>query len=155
MKKYYIVPEFRYYKIFPFISVLLLILAVSFVVLGHLVTSAGFILAFFCGFCALYYVSLSIYKKNYRLEIDSNVMIVWNAFRKPQKYQTDNLRWKIQRIPWYRTYYMLIYSSGRIPVAIIKPHWENALRITHFPHIGKLSFTEKEYLSLLKSAGWR
>ncbi len=153
MGEYSIVPEFRYCKFFPLFTIIYQLVAIGFVAFGHFIASVAFILACIFQFCAFYYAGLFIFNKFYRLNISSSSITVWNMFNYSKMYPADKLRWKIGRIPWYNTYFILLYSSGQIPIAIIKPHWENALRIIHFPHAGKLSSVELEYLKFLKSVG--
>ena len=153
MRDYNIIPEFRYSKFFPFSAIICQLGAIGFMVVGHLVTSVAFLLACIFQFCALYYAGLSIFNRYYRLNISSDSVTVWSIVNKPKQYRSDELRWRIGRIPWYNSYFILLYSTGRIPVAIVQPHWKNALRLIHFPHYGKLSSVELDYLEFLKSVG--
>lgn len=153
MGEYNIFPEYRYYKTFPFLAITYQLIAIMFAVFGNFITSVGFILTFIFQVCSFYYAGLSICSRCYRLNITSNLITVWNIFNKPKKYPADKLRWKIRRIPWYNSYFIFLYSSGRIPIAIVKPHWKNALRILLFPHSGILSTVEREYLKFLKNIG--
>ena len=153
MKEYTIVPEFRYFKAFPIVAIIYQLVAVGFVILGCFITSSGFILALLFQISSIYYLVLCLCNRNYRLNFTSDGIIVWNIFKKSKKHKTDNLRWKIRRIPWYNKYYIFLYSSGRIPIAFMKPLWKNALKTLYFPHFGALSSEELKYLKFLKSAG--
>ena len=153
MGEYSIVAELRFSKFFPLFTGIYQLMVIAFWAFGCLVAPPGFVLAYIFQFCSLYYVGLSLCAKFYKLRISPNLITVRNIFSKEKSYGTDNLRWKIGRIPWYNSYYVLLYSSRRIPIAIVKPHWKNALRILRFPHLGKLSTMEIEYLKFLKSAG--
>lgn len=153
MREYDIVPEFRYSKFLFLFALVCQLIAIGSGILGYFVALAGSILAAFYQFGALYCVGLSLCNRYYRLYISSDSITVWNMFNKPKDYPTNTLRWMIARIPWYRSYYILLYSSGRIPIAIVKPHWKNALEIVHFPHSGQLSSAELDYLKFLKKMG--
>lgn len=153
MGEYDIVPEFRHFKAFPFIAITYQLVAIGFAVFGCFVASVGFILALFFQFCSVYYTGLFLCNRYYRLNVTSSFITVRNLFNKPRRYHADKLRWKMRRIPWYNSYFILLYSSGRIPIAIIKPHWKNALRMIHFPHSGIFTSVELRYLNFLESAG--
>ena len=153
MEEYNIIPEFCYYKAFPFFAIICQLVAVGLMLFGIFVTSVGFILAFCFQFCALYYTGLFICNKYYRVNISSAFITIWSVFNKVKKYPIIKLRWKIVRIPWYNSHYLLLYSSGRMPIAVIRPHWKNALRILSFPHSGTLGCAELEYLNFLKKSG--
>ncbi len=150
LREYHIIPEFRYSKAYPYVAFTCLLIAVGLIFFGYFVTSAGFILAICFCFCSIYYASLLFCNKYYRLHITPGITTVWNIFNRSRSYQTDTLRWKIVRIPWYNTYFVLLYSTGKKPVAIIKPHWENMYKLLAYPHHGKLSDTERKYIKFLK-----
>ena len=153
MKEYTIIPEFRYSKSFPYAAIFCQIIAIGFVIFGCALTLAGFILAFLFQFCAVYYMGLFLCNRYYRITISPRVITLWSIFNRSKKCQAETLRWKICRIPWFNDYYILLYSSGRMPMALINPHWKNALKLLQFPHFGPLKGTELKYLHFLKSAG--
>lgn len=153
MGEYSIVPEFSFNKFFPLLAGTYQLIAIGFFAFGYFVASVGFILSYIFQLCSFYYVGLFLCDKFYRLFIFPDQITVQNAFGKQNTYRVDNLRWRIVRIPWYNSYYVLLYSSGRNLIAVVKPHWKNVPRILHFPHSGKLSSKEIEYLKFLKSVG--
>ena len=153
MNKYSIVPEFSYCKYFPFLAVVCQLITIGLIVFGIFIASPCLILACCFQFCSLYYAGLFICNRYYRLNISSDSITVWYLFNKSKKFCTNEMRWKIRRIPWYNSYFIILHSSRRIPIAIIKPHWKNALRIIHLPHSGKLSSAELKYLKFLKDIG--
>lgn len=153
MGGYSVVPEFRFSKFFPLLAGAYQLIAVGFFAFGYFITSAGLMLSCIFQLCSLYYVGLFLCDKFYRLIISPDQITVQNIFGKQKTYRVDNLRWSIGRIPWYNSYYVLLYSSGRNPIAVVRPHWKNVPRILHFPHSGKLSSQEIEYLKFLKSVG--
>ena len=123
MKEYTIIPEFRYSKSFPYAAIFCQIVAIGFVIFGCALTLAGFIFPFLFQFCAVYYMGLFLCNRYYRITITPGVMTVWSIFNRSKKCQAETLRWKVCRIPWFNDYYILLYSSGRMPIALIKPHW--------------------------------
>ena len=153
MNEYNIIPEFRFGKFFPFLICMYQLLTIILLWFAYSIDSTGFILVFIVQFCALYYLALLLINKFYRLDISSSLVTIYNVFHSPKTYSTDTLRWKIVRIPWYCSYYLLLYSSAKIPIAIIVPLWKNALKLLCFPHMGKVSSAEKEYIMFLKSVG--
>ena len=153
MGEYIVVPKYHNSKIFPISAIVCQFATTVFICFGLCVTTVGFILAFFFQFCSFYYGGLYFYNKFYRLNMSSRHVTIWNIFNKSKSYQISELRWRIRRIPWYNSYFVLLYASNRIPVAVVKPHWENALRLLKFPHLGKLSSVEIEYLKFLKRVG--
>ena len=153
MEEFKIVPEFRHYKAFPMLAITHQLISAGFLLFGHFVTSLGFILAFVFELCVVYYLGLYVCNRCYRLNITSSSVTIWSIFSNPQIYRTETLRWRIRRIPWYNLYYIFLYSSGSIPISIVQPHWKNALRIIHFPHFGKITSYEYEYLKFLRSIG--
>ena len=153
MGEYSIVSEFRYFKIFPFLAAFYQFVAIGLAIFGYYITSIGIFLAFIFEGCSFYYIFLSFCKKYYRVNISSGVTTVWSVFNKPTQYCTIQLRWRIKRIPWYNAYFIFLYSSTRIPIAIFKPHWKNALRVLSFPHLGVLTDMELKYIKFLKKVG--
>ena len=150
MDPYSIVPEFQYYKSFPILGVVCQLVAIIFVFFGYTVSSIGFILAFLYETCSIYYVGLTFINKFYRLDVSSNLITVRGVFNKDKKYNSNSVRWVIRRLPWYNSYFIFLYDSGKIPIAVIKPHWTNALKLTKYQHLGPLSPTEISYLRFLK-----
>lgn len=153
MKEYIIVPEARYSKLYPLLAVAYLIAAIAFGLFGHFVTAVGHILAYIILFCSLYYGGLFLYYKNYQVNVSSNSLTVCNIFNKQKKYNVNTLQWKLLRIPWYNSYFLLLYSTAQIPIALIKPHWKNASKILSLPHFGKLSSVEIKYIKFMKKVG--
>ena len=153
MKEYSIIPEISHRKFLPFLLVVSQLVAIGLGIFGYFLTSVGFILAACYQICAFYWAALSLCDRYYRLNVSFDSISVQSIFNKTSKYDIDTLRWKILRIPWYRNYYILLYSSRRSLVAIVKPHWKNALEIMRLPHLGKLSPAEIDYLNFLKRNG--
>lgn len=153
MGEYDIIPESRYSKFYPLLVIAYFLVAVAFSYFGCVVTAVGFILAFFFLFCSLYYGGLFLYYRYYRVHISSNSLTVCNIINRRKTYQTDTLQWKIVRIPWYNSYFILLYSSTRFPVAVVRPHWKNVRKILKCPHLGKLNPTELEYIIFMKKVG--
>lgn len=153
MEAYSIVPEFQHFKFYPYLVILFQLIALGFMIFGHFVTSLGYILALMYGFCSFYYITLLFVGKFYRLSVNTNSMIVWSVFNKPKSYNVDKVRWKIQKIPWYNSYFILLYYMDGMPIAIIKPLWTNGLRVVKFRHLGVYSSTEIEYLKFLRKFG--
>lgn len=153
MKKYSITPEFQHSSMFLFFSVMYLFVTMGFAFWGYFVASVGYILSSIFLFCSLYYGLLYLCSKYYQINVSPGLITVWNVMNKPRNYRTDKLWWKIGKIPWYNSYFVLIYSSKRIPVAVVRPHWKNALKLLRLSHLGKLSSTELEYLKFLKNVG--
>lgn len=153
MREYSVIPEVSQRKLLPFLLIVCQLVAIGLGILGYFITSAGFALAACYQICVFYWVGLYLCDRYYRLNVSFDSITVQNIFNKTAKYDTDTLRWKILRIPWYRSYYILLYSSRRSPVAIVRPHWKNALEIVRFPHLGKLSSAEIDYLNFLKRCG--
>ena len=153
LQEYSINPELCYSKSFPFAVALFQTLTIGFLCLGHYVTYIVHLLALLCQFCAFYFLYLFFYNKNYRLHITTDRITVWNLRNKPRQYDLCAIRWKIKRIPWYNTYFALLYSSGQTPIAIVKPHWKNVNKLLQLPHHGPLTTVEREYVKFLKSVG--
>lgn len=153
MKEYMIVPEFRYSKTFPFAFIIYQFVTAVFVLLGYHVTGIAYSLAFIFQICVIYYLCLYLINKYCRLHIRPDIVTVWNIFNKPKQYQSVQLCWKIKRIPWYNSYFLCLYSTRQKPVAILKPHWKNALKLLHFPHYGSLTSVELKYIKFLKNIG--
>lgn len=153
MREYTIAPEFRYSKFFPFLAILHQIAAIGFLVFGYFITPVGFILTILFLLCSLYYIGLSLCTKFYQVHVSLDLLTVRNIINKRRIYHTDKLWWKILKLPWYNTYYILLYSSKQVPIAIVRPHWPNSLRILKFPHLGKFSADELVYLKFLKRVG--
>ena len=102
---------------------------------------------------AIYYLFLFLCNRNYRLHVTPINVTVWNLFHKPTQYASSQIQWKIKRIPWYNTYYVMLYATGKRPIAILKPLWKNMSKILQFPHYGPMSTVERKYLSFLKGTG--
>lgn len=153
MREYYITPEFNNSKMFPFAAGLCQLLTIALVFLGYYITAASYLLAAFIQFSALWYFCLFLCNKNYRLYITPDTVTVWNLLKKEKQHITSQIKWKIKRIPWYNTYYVILYSSPQTPIAILKPHWKNVAKILTRPHLGPLSATEREYIAFLKQVG--
>ena len=153
MREYYVYPEFRYSKAFLFAVTVFQLVAIGFVCLGFYVTYVCLLLALFSQFCAFYYLCLIFCNKNYRLHFTPDRVTVWNLLNHPKQYVSCSIRWKIKRIPWYNTYFVLLYSTERKPIAIVKPHWKNVRKILQLPHNGPLTAVEHEYIKFLKSMG--
>ena len=153
MQEYYINPEFHYSKTFPFAVVFCQILAIGFICWGCYVTYIAHLLALFCQFGAFYYLYLLFCNKNFRVHITTDSVTVWNLFNRPKQYAFCSIRWKIKRISWYNAYFVLLYSTGQSPIAIVKPHWKDVKRILQLPHHGPLTTAERDYLKFLKSVG--
>ena len=153
MREYYIIPEFSYSKTFLFAVTIYQIMAIALVWFGCYFTYASLLLALICQFCAFYYLCLFFCNKNYRLHFTTDSVTVWNLLNKPKQYTSCSIRWKIRRMPWYNTYFVLLYSTARRPIAIVKPHWKNVRKILQLPHHGPLTTAEHEYVKFLKSVG--
>ena len=153
MREYYIRPEFRYSKSFLFAVAFFQLLAIGFFCLGCYVTYIGFLSALICQFLVFYYLCLFFCNKNYRLHVTPDWVTVWDLLSRPKQYDTSSIRWKIKRIPWYNTYFVLLYSTEPRPIAIVKPHWKNAGKLLKLPHHGSLTAVEREYITFLKSVG--
>ena len=148
--EYNIVPDPCDYKNFPILAIVGQFAALGFVLLSYF-ESLILILACIYEVISLLYVGLFICQKHYRLNITANHLTVYCIFNKTKKYPVREVWWRIQRIPWYNSFYILLYSSGKVPVAIIKPHWTNAIKIMHFSHLGEMTSVEREYLKFMKS----
>ena len=153
MREYNIVPEFRYYKTFPFAVIIYQLLSIGFIVLGHYVTSISYFAAVILQFSVFYFLYLYLCNRNYRLHIAPVDVTIWNLFNKQRQYPTCQIRWQIKRIPRYNTYFVVLYSTGRRPIAIVKPHWKNVSLVLKFPHHGPLTVVERKYIEFLKSVG--
>lgn len=153
MREYDIIPEFPHPKTFPLLAIVCQLCVVGSSVFGCLVSSAGFVLAILFQFCTVYYAGLSFCNKYYRVHITANCISVHSIFNKLRTYHANELCWKILRIPWYNSYYILLYSSRRVPIAILRPLWKNALSVLRFPHRGKLRCVELDYLKFLEKVG--
>ena len=153
LREYYIIPEFSYSNTFLFAVAIYQILAIGFVYLGCYVTYAGLLLALIFQFCVFHYLCLFFCNKNYRLHFTPDGVTVWNLLNKPKQYAVCSIQWKIKRIPWYNTYFVLLYSTEKRPIAIVKPHWKNVRKILQLPHHGPLTTVEREYIKFLKSVG--
>ena len=153
MREYYINPEFSYSKLFLLAVIIFQILAIGFACFGWYVTYVGLLIALICQYGALYYLCLFFCNKNYRLHFTPDIVTVWNLLNKQKKYAFCSIRWKIKRIPWYNTYFVLLYSTEQRPIAIVKPHWKNVRKILRLPHHGPLTTAEHEYVKFLKSVG--
>lgn len=153
MREYVIIPEARYNKLYPILAVVYLLVAVALGFMGHFVTAVGYILAYIFLFCSLYYGVLFFYYKYYQVHVSSSSLIVSNIRGKRISYNTDEIRWKIIRIPWYNSFYIFLYSTKKTPVAIVRPHWKNVAKILRLPHYGKLTPAELQYIKFLKNVG--
>ncbi len=153
MREYYIIPEFSYSKTFLFAVTICQLMSIGFVCLGCHVTYIGLFPALICQFGTFYYLCLFFSNKNYRLHLTPDIVTVWNILNKPKQYASCSIRWKIKRIPWYNTYFVLLYSTEQRPIAIVKPHWKNVRKILQLPHHGPLTTAEHEYVKFLKSVG--
>lgn len=153
MKEYSIVPEFSYSKTFPFTASICQLMAMVFVIVGHRITTAGYVAATILQLSAIYLLFLFLCNRNYRLYITPISVTVWNVFGKPKQYPYHQIQWKIKRVPWYNIYYVVVYSKGKIPVALLKPHWKNVSKVLKLPHRGPLTITERKYIEFLKKVG--
>jgi len=153
LREYHINPEFSYSKTFLFAVIIYQLVAIGFVCLACCVTYACLLPALICQFCAFYYLCLFFCNKNFRLHFTPDSVTVWNLLNQPRQYASCSIRWRIKRIPWYDTYFVLIYSTERRPIAIVKPHWKNVRKILQLPHHGPVTTTEHEYIKFLKSVG--
>ena len=153
MREYNIVPEFAYSKTFLLAATICQFVAIGFVVLGYYVTAVSYLAAAILQLSFFYFLCLYLCNRNYRLRITPIHVTVWNLFNKSKQHMTCQIRWKIKRIPWYNTYFVVLYSTSRMPVAILKPHWENVWKILKLPHYGAVSIAERKYIEFLKSVG--
>lgn len=153
MKDYDIVPEFCYSKFFPFLMTVYQFVAMSFILFALHIDPLWSLLAGIFQLCSIYYGGLLLYSKFYKISISANTITIQNIIKKSKSSSVDNLRWKIIRFPWYNSYFILLFQSKRLPIAVVKPHWKNALRILKLSHLGKLSTVELDYLKFLKNVG--
>lgn len=152
MKEYSIVPEFSHSRTYPFAASIYQLTAIGLVV-GHCITSVGYVVAVILQLSAFYFLFLFLCNRNYRLHITPVSVTVWNVFGKPKQYPYHQIRWKIKRVPWYNIYYVVVYSASRMPIALLKAPWKNASKILKFPHRGPLTVIERKYIAFLKSCG--
>lgn len=153
MREYVIIPEARYNKLYLILAVAYFLIAVALGFMGHFVTAVGYILACIFLFCSLYYGVLFFYYKYYQVHVSFSSLIVTNIRGKQIHYSADTIRWKIIRIPWYNSFYLFLYTTQQTPVAVVRPHWRNAPRILRFPHHGKLTPVELQYIKFMKNVG--
>lgn len=153
MREYSVVPPFSSSKIFYVAVVVYQFITIGLIVLGHYFTPISYFAAVISQSCVFYFLCLFLCARNYRLHINLDRVTVWTLFNKPKQYISCQIRWKIKRIPWYNTYFIVLYSNSRTPIAIIKPHWENATKLLRFSHYGRLTIVEHEYIVFLKKVG--
>lgn len=153
MKEYRIIPEFPYHKAFPFVAIIYQFIAIGFVVLGHCSTPISYVASVIFQLSAFYFLFLFLCNKNYQLYITPVSVTVWNIFNKPRRYPSCQIQWKIKRVPWYNIYFMVLYSTGRMPIAFLKPHWKNVSKVLKFSHRGPLTIVERKYIEFLKKVG--
>ena len=153
MREYHINPEFSYSKAFLFEVIIYQLVAIGFVCLGYYVTYICLLPAFICQFATFYYLCLFLCNKNFRLHFTPVNVTVWNLLNQPRQYTSSSIRWRIKRIPWCNTYFVVLYSAKRKPIAILKPHWKNVRNILQLPHRGPVTAVEQKYIQFLKNVG--
>lgn len=153
MKEFSIIPELSYGKAFPFAGSICQFMVIVFATVGACITPAGYVAAAILQLSAFYFLFLFLCNRNYRLHFTPVSVTVWNIFGKPKRYPYHQIQWKIKRIPWYNIYYVVLYSVGRMPVAVLKAPWKNVSKLLKFPHKGPLTVIEHKYIAFLKRSG--